>query len=119
MASMQTWVVKKLMNDIIDLKKNKGEGNKTFKPFMKKRTDSAPRIPPIYRINIEDYAMDNYCHTHHANHSKIAFPKFINFFTTLITPPDPPKREKRNERRKMKKTKMKMRNKKEKSLHPT
>ena len=45
MESMQR-VVKHLTNEIIDLKKNKGEGKKPFKPFMKKKTDSAPQIPP-------------------------------------------------------------------------
>ena len=34
MTSMQRFI-QQLMNDIIDLKKNKGEGKKPFKPFMK------------------------------------------------------------------------------------
>ena len=62
-------VSKQLTNDIIILKKNKGEGKKPFKPFMKKMTDSAPQIPLTLGMNIEYYAMENYCHTHHANHS--------------------------------------------------
>jgi hypothetical protein len=45
MASMQS-VIKQLTNDIIALKKNKREGKKDFKPFMKKRTDTSPQIPP-------------------------------------------------------------------------
>jgi hypothetical protein len=45
MESMQR-VIKKFTNDIIDLKKNKGEGKKPFNPFMKKRIDSSPQIPP-------------------------------------------------------------------------
>ena len=97
MESMQR-VIKKLTNDIIDIKKNKGEGKKLFKSFMKKRTYSAPQIPLISGINVEDYAMDNYCRTHHANHSKRTFPEYINYFTALITPPEPPIREKRNEK---------------------
>ena len=56
MESMQR-VMKQLMNNIIDLNKNKGEGNKPFKPFMKKRIDYAPQTPLILGINIEDYAM--------------------------------------------------------------
>ena len=91
-------VIKNLTNDIIDLKKNKGEGKKPFKPFMKKMTNSAPQIPPTLAINIEDYAMDNYCHTHHANHYERTCPTFINSFTALLTPPKPPRREKRNEK---------------------
>ena len=35
MESMQR-VIKQLTNEIIDLKKNKGEGNKPFNPFLKK-----------------------------------------------------------------------------------
>ena len=31
-------VIKQLTNEIINLKKNKGEGKKPFKPFFKKRT---------------------------------------------------------------------------------
>ena len=97
MASMKR-VIKKLTNDIIDLKKNKGEGNKPFNPFMKKRTYFVPQIPPTSGINIEDYAIKNYCHSHHANHSEKTFPEFINSFTALLTPPKPPRMEKRNEK---------------------
>ena len=61
MASLQR-VLKQITNELIDLKKSKGEGKKPFKPFMKKRIDSAPPIPPTLGINIEDYAMDNFCH---------------------------------------------------------
>ena len=51
MESMQR-VLKQIKNELIDLKKSKGEGNKPFKPFMKKRTDSTPPIPPTSGINI-------------------------------------------------------------------
>ena len=91
-------VIKKLTNDIIVLKKNKGKGKKPFNPFMKKRIDFSLQIPPTLDINIEDYAMDNYCHTHHTNHFERTFPEFINSFTTLLTPPEPPKKEKRSEK---------------------
>ena len=96
MESMQR-VIKQLTNDIIDLKKNKGGGKKPFKPFMKKRTYYAPQIPPILGINVEDYAMENYCCTHHANHFERTCPKFINSFIALLTPSEPPRREKINE----------------------
>ena len=95
MESMQR-VVKQCTNDIIDLKKNKGEGKKSFKPFMKKRTNTAPQIPPTSGINIKDYAMDNYCCTHHVNHFERTFPKFINSFTAMLTPPEPPRKDKRS-----------------------
>ena len=48
-------VIKQLDNEIIDLKKNMGEGKKPFKPFLKKKTDSAPQIPPTSGINLEYY----------------------------------------------------------------
>jgi hypothetical protein len=73
MASMQR-VLKQFMNELIDLKKIKGEGNNPFKPFMKKRTNSTPPIPPTSGINIEDYAMDNFYCTHYANHSQRTCP---------------------------------------------
>lgn len=87
-------VIKKLTNDIIDLKKNKGEGKKPFKTFMKKRTNSAPQIPPTLGINIDKYAIENYYRTHHANHSERTFLEFINSLTAFLIPPKPPKREK-------------------------
>ena len=61
-------VIKHLTNEIIDLKKIKGEGKKAFKPFLKKRIDFAPEIPPTLGINLEYYAMKNHCRTHHVNH---------------------------------------------------
>lgn len=91
MESMQR-VIKQLANEIIDLKRNKGEGKKPFKPFLKKRTDFAPQIPPTSGINLEYYAMENYCRTHHANHSKRTCHKFINSFTAMLTPLEPPKK---------------------------
>ena len=45
MESMQR-VIKQLTNEIIDLKKNKGEVKKPFKPFLEKKIDSTPQIPP-------------------------------------------------------------------------
>ena len=85
MESMQR-VIKKLTNDIINLKKNKGEGKKPFNPFRKKRTNFAPQIPLTSGINIENYAMENYCHTHLANHSEKTFPKIIKFLSLEYLP---------------------------------
>ena len=90
-------VIRHLTNEIIDLKKNKGEGKKPFNPFIKKRTYFSPKIPPTSYINIENYAIDNCCCTHHANHSQRICPKFINYFIAIISSPESPKREKRNE----------------------
>ena len=35
-------IIKKITNEIIDLNKNKGEGMKPFKAFLKKKIDSTP-----------------------------------------------------------------------------
>ena len=92
-------MIKHLTNEIIDLKKNKGEGKKPLKPFIKKRTniDTPPQIPPILRISLDNYAMDNLCHTHHANHSEKTCSEFINSFSKMFLPPKPPKKDKKNE----------------------
>ena len=42
--------------------------------------------------------MENYCHTHHANHSERTCHEFINYFTAFLTPRETPKREKMNEK---------------------
>jgi hypothetical protein len=97
MESMQR-VLKQITNELIDLKKRKGEGKKPFKPFMKKRTYSTPPIPSTSGINIEDYAMDNFYRTHHANHSKRTCPEFINSFTAMVTPLEPPKKSKKGDK---------------------
>lgn len=93
-------IIKQLTNEIIDLKKNKGEVNKSFKLLLKKKTNanSPPQTPPTLGINLEDYAMENYCHTHHANHSKRTCLKFINSFTIMLLSPEPHKKENKNEK---------------------
>ena len=98
MESMQ-WMIKQLTNEIFDLNKNKGEGKKPFKPLFGNKTnmDTPPPIPPTLGINLEDYAMENFCRTHHANHSERTCPEFINSFTAMLLPQEPPKKEKRDE----------------------
>ena len=96
MASMQR-EMKQLTNYIIDLKKNKGEGKKPLKLFMKKMTYFVPQLLTS-GINIEDYAMDNFCHTHHMNRYERNCPKFINSFTAILTPSEPPKKDKKSEK---------------------
>ena len=56
-------VILQLQNEIMNLKRSKREGNK---PIRKKNTSY--QIPPTSGINLEDYAMDNFCHAHYANH---------------------------------------------------
>ena len=95
-------IIKQLINEIIDLKKNKGEGKKPFKSLFKKKTnmDTSSQIPPTSGINLEYYAMENYFHTHHVNHLERICPEFINSFTAMLLPPEPPKKESKNEKEK-------------------
>ena len=92
-------VIKQLTNEIIDVKKNKGEGRKPFNPLFKNKTNTnTPHmIPPTLGINLEDYAMENFYRTHHANHSKRTFPEFINLFVAMMLPQEPPKKDKKDE----------------------
>ena len=98
MESMQ-WMIKQLTNEMIDLKKNKGEEKKPLNPFIKKRTniESPPQIPPTSGINLEGYVMDNFCHTHHANHFEETCLEFINSFSMMLFPSKPPKKNKKDE----------------------
>ena len=73
-----------MQNQIIHLKRSKGEGKK---PINKKtNTNTSPQIPPTSGMNLEDYAMDNFCRTHYANNSKKTCPKFINPFKAMLLP---------------------------------
>ena len=42
---------------------------------------------------MEDYALDNFCHTHGAYHSEKTCPKFLNPFYALLLPPRTPEKE--------------------------
>ena len=97
MESMKI-VIKYFNNEIINLKKKKGEGKRPFNPFINKIIDFSPEIPPTLGINLEDYAMQNYCCTHHVNHSERTCTEFINYFTAMLTPPKPPKKENKNDK---------------------
>ena len=63
------------------LKRSKREGSK---PIKKKNTSH--QIPPTSGINLEDYAKDNFCHAHYANHSEKNGPEFMNLFKAMILP---------------------------------
>lgn len=55
-------IVKQLSNEIIDLKKNLGEGisGRGFFRFPDKKDFPPKQHPPPDNINIQDYAMDNF-----------------------------------------------------------
>ena len=74
-------VIMQLQSEITNLKRSKREGKK---PIKKKNTSH--QIPPTLGINLEDYAMDNFCRAHYANHSKKNCPDFINLFKAMILP---------------------------------
>ena len=82
MESNMERIISKLKDEITNLKKKKGEGKKLVKKKTNKNT--SPRIPPTSRINLEDYAMDNFCHAHYANHSEKNCTKFMNLFKAMI-----------------------------------
>ena len=66
----------------MNLKRNKGEGKKPIKNKTNKNT--SPQIPPISRINLEDYVMDNFCRAHYANHLEKTFLELIILFKEII-----------------------------------
>jgi len=80
-------LVKKISNEIVDLKKNSGEGisnKRNYKPYYKKPiTTSKPPELVNLNLNLEDVAMDNYCNYHHANHSKKTCPQWLHFMTLV------------------------------------
>ena len=71
----------------MNLKRNKGEGKKNVNKKTNKNT--SPQIPPTLGINLEDYAMDNFCCTHYENNSEKTCPKLINSFKEMILPWEP------------------------------
>jgi hypothetical protein len=74
-------VIMQLQSEITSLKRSKREGNK---PTKEKNTSH--QTPPTSRINLEDYAMDNFFHAHYANHSEKNCPEFMNLFKAMILP---------------------------------
>jgi hypothetical protein len=67
-------LVKKLSNEVVDLKKNVGEGpsrNRPFHPFFK-RNDNHPKPPevPQLTLNLDTFGNDNFFSYHQQNHSE-------------------------------------------------
>lgn len=77
-------VILKFKNETMNLKRSKWEGKKPFKNIT--NTNTSHHVPPTLSINLEDYPMDNFCHTHYANHSEKTCPKFINSFKGMLAP---------------------------------
>ena len=66
------------------MKRNKGEGKKLVK--KKNNKNISPQIPPTSGINLEDYAMQNFCRAHNVNHSEKICQEFVNLFNAMILP---------------------------------
>jgi hypothetical protein len=67
-------MVKKLSNEIIDMKRNAGEGNqgqRPYKPFFKRNPPFKAIEPPPTNLNIDlgNVASDSFCTYHQENHS--------------------------------------------------
>ena len=73
-----------LQSEITSLKRSKREWKKPIKKKINKTTSH--QIPRTSRINLEDYAMDNFCHAHYANHSEKNCPEFMNLLKAMILP---------------------------------
>ena len=73
----------------MNLKRSKGFGNKPFKKIT--NTNTSPQVPPTLDINLEDYAMDNFCLPHYANQLERTCPKFINSFKVMLLLQEPMK----------------------------
>jgi hypothetical protein len=66
---------KKLSNDIIDMKRNEGEGNqrqRPYKPFFKRNGPFKEIEPPPGNLNIDlgNVVSDSFCTYHQENHSE-------------------------------------------------
>ena len=81
-------MIRQLTSEVINLKTSNGKGKKLSKTFLNKETNTntSPYIPPTLGNNLEDYAMDNFCRTHHANHSEKTCLEFINSFRAMLIP---------------------------------
>jgi hypothetical protein len=68
----------------MSLKRSVREGKKPFKKNINK--NNSHQIPPTSGINLEEYAMDNFCRAHYASHSEKNCPEFMNLFKEMILP---------------------------------
>ena len=91
MESYLERVISQLQDEITNLKKNKGEGKKPIK--KKISTKTSLEVLPSPRINLEKYALDNFCHTHCEYHFEKTCREFLNSFYALLLPPRIPEKE--------------------------
>jgi hypothetical protein len=76
-------MVKKLSNDIIDMKRTSREGNqvqRSYKPFFKRNPSLKEIEPPPANLNIDlrNVASDSLCTYHQENHSERDCPQWVH-----------------------------------------
>jgi hypothetical protein len=76
-------MVKKLSNEIIDMKRSTGEGNQgqnPYKPFFKRNQPFKAIEPPPANLNIDlgNVASDSFCTYHQENHSERECPQWVH-----------------------------------------
>jgi hypothetical protein len=76
-------MVKKLLNEIIDIKRNTGEGNqgqRPYKPFFKRNSPFKSIEPPPANLNIDlgNVTSDSFCTYHQENHSERDCPQWVH-----------------------------------------
>ena len=74
---------KKLANEIIDMKRNIGEGNQNqrpYKPFLKINPPFKAIEPPPYNLNVDlgNIAFDSFCTYHQEKNSERHFPQWLH-----------------------------------------
>ena len=53
---------------------------------VKKKINTSLKVPSTPEINLEEYALDNFCLTHGAYHSEKTCLEFLNSFYALLLP---------------------------------
>ena len=76
-------MVNKLSNEIIDMKRNVGEGNqgqRPYKPFFKINLPFKAIEPPPTNSNIDmwNVASDSFCTYHQENHYERDYPEWVH-----------------------------------------
>jgi hypothetical protein len=82
-------MIKKLSNEIVDMKRSEGEGNQgqsPYKPFFKRNPPFKAIEPPPINLNIDlgNVASDSFYTYHQEKHSERDYPQWVhamNFIT--------------------------------------
>jgi hypothetical protein len=81
-------MVKKLLNKIIDMKRNAREGKQVqrpYKPFFKRNPSFKSIEPPPANLNIDlgNVASDSFCTYHQENHSERECPQWVHVMNLM------------------------------------